>query len=91
MWRRQATRWARGLRRWLPLAAGVTLLAYLGIGDERTDVLAHVTGFAVGVAFGAGLNLVGPRIPQGTTAQYTLASVAFALYWLAWLMALRFA
>ena len=87
MWRRQATRWARGLRRWLPLAAGVTLLAYLGIGGERTDVGAHVAGFVAGVVFGAGLHVIGPRLPQGPAAQYTYGAAALALFCFAWLAA----
>jgi membrane associated rhomboid family serine protease len=89
MWRRQASRWARGLRRWVPLAAGVTLLAYLGIGGERTDVGAHVAGFVAGVVFGAGLHVIGPRLPQGPAAQYTYGAAALALFCCAWLWAFR--
>jgi rhomboid protease GluP len=35
-----------------PLAAGLTLLALLGAGDSRTDVGAHVAGFAAGLVLG---------------------------------------
>jgi membrane associated rhomboid family serine protease len=88
MLRHQASLWSRGLRRWLPLAAGVTLLAFLGVGGERTDVGAHVAGFSTGVAFGAGLSLAGPLVPQGPAAQRAFGAVALALFCLAWFAAL---
>jgi membrane associated rhomboid family serine protease len=37
----------------VPLAAGATLLGLFGAGGFRTDVLAHATGFAAGLALGA--------------------------------------
>jgi rhomboid protease GluP len=37
----------------LPLAAGLALLSMLGVGDERTDVSAHLFGFLAGLALGA--------------------------------------
>jgi membrane associated rhomboid family serine protease len=49
-----------GRLRWrpvfVPLAAGVTLLGLFGAGDVRTDVVAHVTGFAAGLMLGVSLN-----------------------------------
>jgi membrane associated rhomboid family serine protease len=45
----ERTRWAY---RWAPLIAGVALLAFTGAGGERTDVLAHLLGFAMGVLAG---------------------------------------
>jgi membrane associated rhomboid family serine protease len=42
--------WAR---RWAPVLAGVVLLSFTGLGGERTDVLAHITGFVVGLVAGA--------------------------------------
>jgi len=41
-----------GLRRRAPLVAGVVLLAWLGTGDARTDVVAHLAGFCAGIALG---------------------------------------
>lgn len=35
-----------------PLVSGVVLLAYLGTGNARTDVVAHLTGFACGMLGG---------------------------------------
>ncbi|MGH6922457.1 MAG: rhomboid family intramembrane serine protease [Propylenella sp.] len=87
MWRRRASQWTRRLRRWLPLAAGVMLLAFLGTGGERTDVGAHIAGFAVGVVGGAGLAFAGARVPQGRVAQYSYGATALALCGFAWLLA----
>lgn len=36
----------------VPLAAGLTVLALFGAGEQRVDVLAHATGFAAGLALG---------------------------------------
>ena len=49
-------RGGNGRLRWravfVPLAAGVTLLGLFGAGGLRTDVVAHVTGFAAGLVLG---------------------------------------
>lgn len=45
--------WQRLRSRLVPLAAGMTVLALTGAGGERTDVIAHVTGFTMGVLTGA--------------------------------------
>lgn len=47
--------WSRGgrrMKRWVPLAGGVAVLAFMGMGGEKTDIFAHVTGFASGCLFG---------------------------------------
>jgi membrane associated rhomboid family serine protease len=52
-WRQRhalAERWAY---RYAPIIAGVALLAFLGVGGERTDVLAHLAGFVTGAIAGA--------------------------------------
>jgi len=38
----------RGIRRWLPFFAAIALLGFTGTAGERTDVLAHISGFASG-------------------------------------------
>ncbi len=40
------------LKRWSPLVGGALLFAFLGIGGEHTDVLAHVTGLLAGCGVG---------------------------------------
>jgi rhomboid protease GluP len=84
----------RGLRdrriyRWAPLFAGVCLLALLGAGTERVDVLGHLLGFMTGTALGwmfarAGL----PRIRSAAFQQWT-GAIAAALLGGAWFLALR--
>ena len=88
-WRHRAPLWRYGPRRWLPLAAGVMLLAYMGVGGERTDIGGHFAGFAMGVVSGVGLAYAGQRVPQGTNAQRAFGATALALFALAWLLALR--
>lgn len=88
-WRHRAPLWRRGLRRWLPLAAGVMLLAYLGMGGERTDIGGHLAGFATGAASGVTLAYVGQRVPQAPSAQRAFGAIALALFAFAWLLALR--
>lgn len=52
-----------------PLGAGLALTALLGTGGERTDVGAHLTGFASGLFFGAmaGLLVVNYGLPNKRT------------------------
>jgi hypothetical protein len=77
-WRRQSTRWTRGLRRLLPLAAGAMLLAYMGFGGEP-----------VGIVFGTGLHFISPRIPHRRGAQVVFGAAALALFSVAWISAFR--
>lgn len=76
-------------RRWSPLIGGVLLFAYTGIGGERTDVVAHVTGLLAGLLLGA----VGTRVPvrmlRRREVQAAAASSVALLLTLAWLLALR--
>tara|TARA_R110002049_G_scaffold305056_1_gene501017 strand:- start:66684 stop:67595 length:912 start_codon:yes stop_codon:yes gene_type:complete len=56
-------RWStyeKPMKRWSPLIAGILLLAFIGVGGERTDVGAHVTGFLAGLVIG----WVGCRLPE---------------------------
>lgn len=85
-WLQEAPRRFRGLRRWLPFAAGAMLFAYLGIGDERTDVAAHVTGFSSGIAAGLLLAWLKPSLRGERQITYGLA--ALTLFLLAWTAAL---
>lgn len=51
-WRRGQSRFQRWAHRAAPLLAAVALLAFTGVGGERTDVIAHIAGFATGVGTG---------------------------------------
>ena len=64
------------------------LLAYLGFGGERTDVGAHVTGFAVGLGLGWALARWFEPVPRGHAAQWVYGGLAAALVALTWELAL---
>src|SRR5690606_2391669 len=81
-------KWPRHL--WVPLAAGVVLLGFLGAGGERTDVMAHGWGFAVGGvlgAIGAALRLDEHR--QRPFFQRAAGWVAILTVMGGWVLALR--
>ena len=40
------------IRNWVPVAGGLALLGFLGVSGENTDIVAHMTGFASGIAAG---------------------------------------
>ena len=66
---------ATPLRRWSPLVGGIVLLAYTGTGGERTDVVAHLTGFIAGLALGVPLM----RVPAAWLRRRALQSGAAGL------------
>jgi rhomboid protease GluP len=66
---------------WLTLGAGVALLGFLGTG-VRADLLAHLFGFAVGVAGGMAVRRMTP--PRRSLLQPAIALLAVASIVLAW-------
>lgn len=78
----------RPLRRWSPLIGGVLLLAFTGVGGERTDVVAHVTGFSAGLIIG----WIGSGLPARWLAsravQQTAGIVTVTMIVLAWIVAI---
>ncbi len=85
-WRRRAGDGERRAYRWSPLIAGVFLLAFTGAGGERTDVLAHLTGFVMGAVAGA-LLAQQPRI-AGAAAQWVTGLGTLLVVAVAWAIAL---
>jgi rhomboid protease GluP len=75
------------LKRWSPLVGGSLLLAFLGIGGEHTDVIAHLTGFLAGLVIG----WIGCRLPErwlSNRAVQVLAGIeAIGLIASAWIAA----
>lgn len=75
-------------KRWSPLIGGVLLLAFTGVGGERTDVLAHVTGFVAGLLIG----WAGSRLPDRWLASRWVQSAAgvaaITLIAVAWIVGL---
>lgn len=87
-----ALRSTREVRFWriiLPLGAGLALLAWLGAGDEHTDLAAHFWGFVAGTGFGAAATLLELKKRTPVFAQRLLAAIASAAPVAAWLCALR--
>ncbi|MGB7346111.1 MAG: rhomboid family intramembrane serine protease [Pirellulaceae bacterium] len=78
----------RLLKRWSPLIAGVLLLAFIGVGGERTDVGAHVTGFLAGIVLG----WIAARLPlhwlDSDRFQMTLGVLAVLLVAGSWMAAI---
>jgi len=89
MTRYQRSLWRRGLRRWAPVAAGIMLLAFVGIEGERIDIGGHIAGFAAGCLIGAVLLAVGePSTRQEGIVQIACGAAALILLAGAWLIAL---
>ncbi|MFO7766222.1 MAG: rhomboid family intramembrane serine protease [Pelovirga sp.] len=86
MLRYRASLW----RRWpLPLAAALGLLAILGVGDDNTDVGAHLFGFVSGAAM-AYISLRLPIAFKVSSCRNLLwGAVAFVLIAGAWWLAIR--
>jgi membrane associated rhomboid family serine protease len=82
---RAAGRRIPGRRPWMPVGAGIALLALLGT-SERADLLAHLTGFLVGLPLGAG---AARRERPGPRAQVLLAVGSAAVVAVSWALALR--
>ncbi len=77
----------RPIRRWAPLITGLMLLSYLGVGNERTDVVAHLVGFVCGGLLGVLFGLVGQRLDLKKIHQQVLGASAVGLLAMAWLLA----
>jgi membrane associated rhomboid family serine protease len=88
---RQNWRERRGslrFRFWVPVAAGLMLLALLGASGERTDILAHLFGFLVGLCLGVFVFLLRSRRPDVNRLQWPAAAMAVALIGAAWIIAI---
>ncbi len=86
--RRQGRSWWRWI---LPLGAGVSLLAYLGAGEGKAsvDVLAHLSGFFVGLPLGFAVALLQPLRRFSSTAQIVCGLLAGGGLVAAWEVAIR--
>jgi rhomboid protease GluP len=75
-------------RAWMPVAATLALLAMLGTGGERVDVLAHLFGFLLGAVLGILFAFFTPH-PPGLRIQWVCGTGAFAVLVSCWFLALR--
>lgn len=87
-WRRRATHRVTPMQRAAPLVAGIALLAFTGLGGERTDILAHVLGFAAGVLIGAAAAGAPWPAPGRRAPQWVGGGVALGIVVVAWIAAL---
>jgi membrane associated rhomboid family serine protease len=67
----------RGRRLLAPLGAGLGVIAMLGVGGVRTDIWAHLFGFAVGFLLSLPLARIGPELP-GRPVQIGCGAVVLA-------------
>lgn len=74
-------------RRWAPVIAGLVLLGYLGTSGERTDVLAHVTGWIAGFCLGMGLPVTNRERLSSQPLQRSLGALTVGLVAGAWAIA----
>lgn len=84
----RALQWRGSLRRWAPIGAGVMLLAFFGMGGERTDIWAHVAGFGVGAPAGFVLAHINPTPLRMRATQAACAAAALGLVAFSWAIAL---
>jgi rhomboid protease GluP len=84
---RRRRRAAPGRRAWLPVAAALALLAILGTGGQRVDILAHLFGFLLGGVLGMLFAFAAPDPPrQGV--QWLCGFTVLALLVYCWTLAL---
>ncbi len=79
------TSWAR---RSVPLVGAIILLAWLGTGDGRTDVVAHLTGFIAGFIPGGILGFTASSLSTTVRREVVLGGLAVSVVVMAWLLAL---
>ncbi|MGI9341282.1 MAG: rhomboid family intramembrane serine protease [Gammaproteobacteria bacterium] len=71
-----------------PVVGALILLAWLGTGDERTDIVAHLTGFVAGFVPGLVLGRLPNRPGRDVARQWQAGAVALLGLTLAWSIAL---
>lgn len=76
------------INRWVPLAGGVALLAFLGMGGERTDIVAHIAGLGSGSLFGLAFGFLESRGLLVEWHKHALGGAALLFFVLAWVVAL---
>jgi rhomboid protease GluP len=77
-------------RRWpLPLAAALGLLAMLGVGDENTDVAAHLLGFISGAILAVLFSLLPLENKTSARSNLLCGTLALLLIIAAWWMAIN--
>jgi membrane associated rhomboid family serine protease len=88
VWRLQRRFGRQWPQRWAALIVGGVLLTLLGIGDEHTDIVAHLAGFLSGVAAGWAWGMLGHRVLEDSL-QRVLGFVTAVILAVAWAAALN--
>jgi len=88
-WGRRLSLRERRFYRWAPLTAGVSLLALLGAGNERVDVLGHLLGFLAGTGLGWAFARTGVPRSRSAAFQVITGGAAFLIIGAAWFAALH--
>jgi membrane associated rhomboid family serine protease len=78
----------RGVRRWAPFIATIALLGFVGTGGERTDIMAHLSGYLCGCIGGLIWLNVLRRNDAASPQQGLFALACLGLVCLAWSLAL---
>ena len=84
---RRRRRGAQGRHIWVPIAAGLAILAMVGTAGERVDLLGHLFGFLVGGGLGIVVGIVVSQPPEGRI-QWVLVSTTIMLIGVCWGLAL---
>lgn len=71
-----------------PVVCAVILLAWLGTGNERTDIVAHLTGFVSGFVLGLILGRLPQRPGHDLQKQWFAGGAVLIAVFLAWSLAL---
>lgn len=78
----------RGIRRWAPLMATLALLGFLGTAGERTDIMAHLTGYISGCIVAVLWMVALRRTDNDIPSQSKFALACVGLVAVAWALAL---
>ncbi|MCD0461583.1 rhomboid family intramembrane serine protease [Roseiconus lacunae] len=75
-------------RKWTPIVGGIMLLSFLGVGGERTDVMAHVFGFIAGTMLGVVAVKIPATLRERLLVQWVAGAAAFAIVFGCWVLAI---
>lgn len=71
-----------------PVVAALIMLTWLGTGDERTDIVAHLTGFVAGFALGVIVGRSPTQPGRDVQRQWVAGGAALLCLFFAWSLAL---
>ncbi|MGK0375935.1 MAG: membrane associated rhomboid family serine protease [Arenicella sp.] len=78
-----------GIRRWVPLLATLALLGFLGTSGEKTDIMAHLSGYLCGCLTALLWMTALRRTDNDIPAQSKFALASVSIVTVAWALALR--